>query len=344
MPEPKLAGHVCCTVGTWAGSARSTATWVPGCQWGVQSRDCGVVCHCLSFLQVDVLQSTVKQFQQFSLDCRQQAEDMCRALGSTPAANMLYELPTKAQKVEQHVTADVLLVHDLGLIWDKIHDKVWLPSLQLAFGSKATELAVLPWRGLQEKLKHIGSGRGRLLQQLQQACSDLPQLWAGLLREYRQMQVQQATISSASALAHLMEAGAASSRAAGPVGLSGRFRAGASGQQQQPWQLELTVVDRTWQARPNSDNVCKFWSGMEGSCYKAGQCSAAASHVPGQPTAWYQDRAQVYARHGASCDNRGNYRFSGPVGTKRPAAALGEAGPAAGGSSTVQSSFRPSKG
>lgn len=177
------------------------------------------MCHCLPLLQVDVLQSTLKQLQQFSLDCRQHAEDMCSTLSVVPAVTMQYDLPTKARKVEQYVTADVLSVHDLSLVWDKIHDKVWLPSLQLAFGSKAAELAVLPWRGLQEKLKPIGSGRGRLLQQLQQACSDLPQLWAGLLREHRQMQVQQATISSASALAHLMQAGAASSRAAGPPGL-----------------------------------------------------------------------------------------------------------------------------
>jgi hypothetical protein len=126
------------------------------------------------------------------------------------------------------VSADVLQVHDLSLVWDKIHDKVWLPSLQLAFGAKGVELAVLPWRQLQERLKHIGSGSRRLQQQLQQACSELPQLWAGLLRDYRQMQMQQATISSASALVRLAEAGRATGRPAGPGGLVSQAAAQSS--------------------------------------------------------------------------------------------------------------------
>ena len=137
VPEPRGARHACGAVGTWACRARSVADSVQ-----IQGRmvtpelSC---CYCC-LLQADMLQTTHRQLQQFGMSCRQQAEDMCKTLGTQPAANGLYELPARGQKVAQHVTRDLLRVQDLGLIWDKIHDQVWLPSLQLAFGAREAEL------------------------------------------------------------------------------------------------------------------------------------------------------------------------------------------------------------
>ncbi|WIA14104.1 hypothetical protein OEZ86_009485 [Tetradesmus obliquus] len=78
----------------------------------------------------------------------------------------------------------------------------------------------------------------------------------------------------------------------------------------------MDPVDAAWRAKPVGERGCQFWSGIEGSCLQPG---CQAQHVPGQPSAWYAARAQVWQQLGCKPDEKGNYRLPTAAGYKRPA-------------------------
>lgn len=227
------------------------------------------------------------------------------------------------------ITEEILTLYDTGYVWDRLLDKVIKPAIVMVLNTSAASDSARPCREIYEAVKQLTADTpppGRLLAQFGVFHIRLSGFWDRMQAHHQQRSQQEATRVSAQALFALASA-ASSSRG----GLSANFGrlpplgpvSGEGGQ----LSMALRAKDDEFQRKPAAERGCRFWSGMEGSCRKGPGCLDAASHVQGQPSAWYEARSKVWLAHVGVKNELGNWSLPKLSGVKRPAPGGSEGAP-----------------
>jgi hypothetical protein len=277
------------------------------------------------------------------------ADMACRELGHEPAADKLLSLSLAPAVMAKLVTAELLLYKDTAWFWDRFHDKVVKPGLDMVFGPAAGStsidvVAARPWHDLATGIAAVppsSSGDPVLLVQIDYANRQLPEFWTKVSENFLARRLQddarkqaQALAALASAATAAASAGAAASKPRFPSWGTGssstRFAAAGSGSSAVgALRGDLEPVDRAWGAKEQAERGCKWWSGIEGSCRIAAACPDAAFHKVGVPSPWQVAKGKVYQAHGGVQDNKGDWKLPGAsyAGVKRSSTEMSPTGP-----------------
>jgi hypothetical protein len=255
--------------------------------------------------------------------------------GREPPAHILSSLDYAIQQQAEGVGSEVLTLHDPLFVWEKAVDRVIRPTLSMVCGEFASVESARPCHLLSEAVRQLQAAvpPPYLLQaQFDLVRARLSEFWDSV-RALHVARVQtEAQRQSAQALIAL--AAASSSRSSVSGASAGYARPGlapAAAAEGGQLSLSLRAKDEEFMGKPPAERGCRFWSGIEGSCRKP-NCPDAATHVQGQPSAWYQARSKVWAAHGGIKNELGNWTLPKVAGVKRPVPGGGE-----GGGSTFQS-------
>lgn len=204
-----------------------------------------------------------------------------------------------AQRLGNTLSPQLLLVPDQSLFWGTFAQQVVLPLF--AGSQESAAAADRVWSRLMGGMPAAVGPEAGLLQQLQY-------VHAQLLQFVDQVQDAAARFGDAAQrqnIVALLQAQQAQLRAlaARPPPQAG----GAGGSVK-------TAAQNVMRGREG----CQYWSGAPGSCFAGDACPEAASHVPGQPSAKYQAKKQVYVAAGYQMDDLGNFRRGAAGGAAAP--------------------------
>lgn len=253
--------------------------------------------------------------------------------GREPPPHVQSNLHYTVQQQCSAITDEVLLLYDTAFVWDRLFDKVVKPAIAMALGVTATSDCARTCHEIYEAIRVQTVATpppGRLLAQLEFFMGRVPGIWDRLQAQHTTHAQQEAQRQSTQALLAL--AAASSARGAPAGGLGRPPPPGPGSSEGGQLSIALHLKDVEYQGKPAAERGCRFWSGMEGSCRRGPGCPDAASHAPGQPSAWYAARSRVWAAHGGVRNELGNWALPRLSGVKRPA-------PGGGGSDGVSGTF-----
>jgi hypothetical protein len=255
--------------------------------------------------------------------------DHCSERQYEPQPARMAKLTNELQQRKAQITDDLLGLKRTKLFWDSVNAQLFVPGVgEVLRASKlemsAQHLSAAAWHDLLAGVLGVSkAGPELLLEQITKCEELLPTYWQKVRAVIEKHQQQQQREKHDQAIERMAAAAAAAvSRPLGQASASSRLpamgsysRSGA-GDAVNSLRAAMDPVDAAWRAKPVGERGCQFWSGIEGSCT---QPSCQAQHEPGQPSAWYAARAQVWPQLGCKPDEKGNYRLPAAAGYKRPA-------------------------
>lgn len=279
---------------------------------------------------IELVSRTQEAFMTMGNEFFTQLTDHCSERQYEPEPARMARLSNELQQRKAQITEDLLGLKHTKLFWDSVNAQLFVPGVgEVLRASKlevsAQHLSAAAWHDLLAGVLAVSKpGPELLLEQIKKCEELLPTYWQkvrAVIEKYQQQQQRERhdqaieKVAAAAAAAMSLPLGRASAGSRLPA-VGSYPRSGTADAAVNNLHAVMDPVDAAWRAKPVGERGCQFWSGIEGSCLQPG---CQAQHVPGQPSAWYAARAQVWQQLGCKPDEKGNYRLPTVAGYKRPA-------------------------